>query len=118
MPLVNRCAVVVKPRRPFLEWLNLLLDDRDLSLESVRNEPHIFLLSEYVYDDEQPEILEHFYDLIFEIVLQSWITDEPLWPADRSFTMFQDWFDVEFASMVIDLVDQPLTYDDGKKIDA
>ena len=118
MPLVNRCAVIVKPKRPFLDWLNGLSEDRDVSLESVRSEPHVFLLSEYIYDDEQPDVLNHFYDLVFEIVLHAWITDEKLWPADRSFEMFQNWFDTEFGSMVIDLVDQPLTYDDSEKIDA
>jgi hypothetical protein len=48
----------------------------------------------------------HFFDLIFE--LEGWYTDESAWPKDRSLATFLEWFDVEFSTMVVDLVDAPL----------
>ena len=49
MELLNRSAVIVKPLRPYLEWTKG--DDAEglaeLVFESLRREPHVYLLPEY-----------------------------------------------------------------------
>lgn len=72
----------------------------------------VYLLPEYFYDTEQEALLDQFYDLIFEEQLNGWWTDESDWPVNRDLTTFKEWFDVEFHSAVLDLVDAPLEDDE------
>ena len=48
------------------------------------------------------------YGYIFEEQLGDWWNDEKDWPKNRNMTLFKQWFDVEFHSVVIDLVDDVL----------
>ena len=40
--------------------------------------------------------------------LGDWWTDPTRWPEMRDFATFKEWFDTEFHSLVLDLVDLPL----------
>jgi hypothetical protein len=40
---------------------------------------------------------------IFEIELHAWYRDPKTWPKKRTPTMFDEWFEMEFHSMIIDL---------------
>jgi hypothetical protein len=42
---------------------------------------------------------------IFEFELFAWYTPEELWPKNRTWKMFQEWFEVEINSEVFDLVE-------------
>ena len=44
--------------------------------------------------------------------LAGWHQLEEDWPANRTYTMFREWFTVEWHSLVIDLCGDPLK-DDG-----
>lgn len=50
-------------------------------------------------------------DALFELTLNEWYTDESMWPSDRSWESFQDWFHIEFVDLVWDLVAETLTSD-------
>ena len=52
------------------------------------------------------------YDRLFESDLAAWYRDPSLWPEDRTWEMFCDWFEVEWHSMIFDTADEAL-YDDG-----
>jgi hypothetical protein len=56
-------------------------------------------------DDDQVELLQEFYEAIFERELMGWCTDPAAHPDARTFEMFLEWFEVEFHSMVFDLLD-------------
>ena len=44
-------------------------------------------------------------------MLGGWVTDEALWPKNRTFEMFHEWFEVQMSSIVQDLyLDEPLDY--------
>ena len=89
MELLNRSAVIVKPLRPYLEWAKG--DDAEglseLVFENLRREPQ----------------LKEFWPAIFEAMLAGWVTDEALWPKNRTLGMFQKWFEIQMSSMVQDL---------------
>ena len=108
--MINRSAIIVRARRPFLAWLKGLSDPvgPDTTLADVNYEPNIYLLPEYEMDAQQDELLSDFYDIIFEIELDGWWTAEEDWPSKRTFKMFKEWFNVEFHSVVEDLFDAPL----------
>ena len=42
-------------------------------------------------------------------MLAGWVTDEALWPPDRTRQLFDEWFEVQRTSWIEDLdVDEPL----------
>ena len=46
---------------------------------------------------------------LFEAMLEGWVTDEACWPRNRTFEMFQEWFEIQMTSVVEDLdPDEPL----------
>ena len=111
--LVNRSAIIVKPKRPFLEWAKK--DDAEGLAEGVfetlREEPHVYLLPDYEAPVSQREVLEDYWPALFEAMLEGWVTDESMWPRKRTFEMFNEWFEVQMTSMVVDLdLDEPLAY--------
>jgi len=48
---------------------------------------------------------------LFESELEGWYTDETLWPQKRTKKIFDEWFDVECHSVLIDTVGGKI-YDD------
>ena len=105
MEMLNRSAVVVKPRQPYLEWTRR--DDTEGLAESVfetlRKEPTIYLLPESEDPSSQREVLEEFWPDLFEAMLEGWVTDEVSWPKNRTLEMFREWFEVQMSSIVEDL---------------
>ena len=105
MVMLNRSAVVVKPRQPYLEWTRR--DDTEGLAESVfetlRKGPTIYLLPEYEDPSSQREVLEEFSPVLFEAMLEGWVTDEASWPKNRTLEMFREWFEVQMSSIVEDL---------------
>jgi hypothetical protein len=89
--------------------------DAGLTLERIRKDPQTYLVPEYTDDGDITEVLEWGYDMIFETELWFWYTERTLWPPERDFKMFLDWFDVDFHELVIDLVDAPLEVVDYSK---
>jgi hypothetical protein len=106
MDLINRCVVVVKPKHPFLSWANGLPDVRSkFTLDVVRSDTHAYLFPEYEMEDERVELLRENYEAIFEQELMGWCTNPQAHPDRRTFEMFLEWFEVEFHSMVFDVLD-------------
>ena len=107
--MINRCAVTVRAKQPFLDWLQGLPDMLDLTLNEVNEECSVFLLPEIDDLTQREALLEEFIELIFEEELSGWWTSDQDWPQDRNLELFRAWFDVEFHSVVHDLVeDEPL----------
>ena len=113
MEMLNRSAVIVKPRQPYLEWAKR--DDADGLAETIfktfHEEPTFYLLPEYEDPSTQQEVLEEFWPDLFEAMLGGWVTDEALWPKNRTFEMFHQWFEVQMSSIVQDpYLDERLSY--------
>jgi hypothetical protein len=129
MTSINRGLLVVKPKQPFLNWLNSLPDEIEVNEPNQEDLDESFQIDDYTAylvpefeDDETRQVLEEFYSSIFEEELVSWSQEESDWPKNRDLTMFLEWFEVEFHSMVVDLAEglpitdspyeQPTDYDD------
>ena len=106
--MINRCAVTIRAKEPFLGWLLSLPDYDDLTLDQVNEETTTYLLPVYETDSEKTALLEQYFDLLFEEELAGWWMAKDDWPQKRSLEMFRSWFDVEFHSVVVDLEDAPL----------
>lgn len=108
-PTLNRSAVVVTPKRPFLDWLHVAdPTSLELKLFDLTREPTIYLLPEVDTDEDIAEVLGNLCEEIFEEQLAGWYTDTSSWPRDRSFDVFCRWFDYQHHSILIDLCDKPL----------
>ncbi len=106
MHSINRTAVIIKPKQPFLDWLNSIPgDDIDYSLEQISTDNLAFLIPEYDSPEGSMNYIRKKYSQIFEWELWGWIRAEELWPKNRTWKMFQEWFGIEINSEVFDLVE-------------
>ena len=106
MYIINRSAIIVKLKQPYVDWANSLDNSDKYSMEDINKENHIYLIQEYESDGELEEIIKDVYPDIFEIELASWVTDEELWVKNRDYTTFKQWFDIEPHSTVFDMLDE------------
>ena len=107
--MLNRSIIIIKAKVPFLDWLRSLPDpDNGTTLDEINFDNTAYLLPEYDMDGQTEHTLEKYYDAIFEDQLTEWWTDSTHWPSPRKLSIFKEWFDVEFHSLILDLVDLPL----------
>ncbi len=113
MGMINRSVVVIKAKLPFLEWTQGLPDPLEgLTLERLHDDSHAYLFPEWDTHAEREELLADVYNHLFEHELFGWHRDERAFPKRRTLAMFREWFDVEFHSVVVDLVDGEIWDDD------
>jgi hypothetical protein len=110
MKLINRGVVVIKPRQPFVDWLNQVEEDfTPPTLEKLRGEECTSILVPALYGIQDVlEFLEPLKPTLFELELAGWFTDPKLWPAERTSDVFDAWFDLEVHSMVWDAGNAPI----------
>lgn len=86
MSTLNRSAIVVKPKQPFLDWLHAAdPTSLELTLLNPVREPTIYLIPEYDTKEDVAEVLRELCQEIFEEQLAGWYTDTSNWPRDRNF---------------------------------
>ena len=107
--MLNRSAIVVKPKQPFLDWLHTAdPTNHKLTLGHLAREPTIYLIPECDTEADIQEVLSELCEEIFAEQLAGWYRDEETWPRDRSFDVFCYWFELQHHSMLVDLSDEPL----------
>lgn len=133
----NRVVVIVRPRAPFIDWINSSDPDApEIPLEQACAEPNIFLLPANDATDARPlgetwerdfdristvssgadaqartdDWLTHHWTTLFDRLLQDWDVDIVDCPQPRSMALFLAWFDVHTHTAVFDYADEPLRY--------
>ena len=112
MELLNRIALIVTPKRRFLEWVNRLPDaGNPLTIEDAASLRMVYLAATIVDDTlALSEIIDTYWEEILENSLNDWTHDESLWPANRTPHVFRDWFHVDCVEGVADMdPDEPVT---------
>lgn len=118
---INRSVVIVRPKKPFLDWLSSVekalgggLSEIDLTEEGAA-----FLIpDEDIIDAKEAQrYIESKWRDIFEQFLFDWLIDDTLWPKKRTLKMFREWFDLVYAPMAWDLVKKPLEIDEWDDMD-
>lgn len=116
---LNRASVTLKPKRPLVDWLHKI--DRSIGNDPIGahdplNEPgDVFLIpGDEVIDSREDAVkwIEKSWANFFEFELGKWVIDDQLWPKKRTLTLFREWFDIEYHSMVWDLGSEPLSTED------
>lgn len=108
MKMLNRSAISVKLRQPFVDWINSISDsgEDEVTLEEVNQESTTYLIPELEQEDDLEQLVEERYLDILENELFSWEEDDELWPEDMDRALFDDFIRLEPAFMVFDLDDQ------------
>ena len=111
MEFVNRCAVLVKPRLPYLEWMASVSrrPEAESSFQDSIDDPDVYLLPEH---DDPGRALRKVWKDIFHQELVAWNTDSSSWPQKRNYQMFKEWFELVLCSTVLDSGKGPILCDD------
>ena len=113
MESINRAAVVVKPAKPFLDWLHRADPaSQNLTLADLQREPTVYLVPEYVEEREVLTFLAESVRQIFEEHLDGWYRVPEAWPAVRDLKTFQQWFEYSIHSQVVDLCDDLIEHEE------
>jgi hypothetical protein len=106
--VVNRIAVIIRPKQKLIDWVNNLYPGEPISLDEIE-------LSIYLIDAEEEHSEEAFeshfkkrFDRYFQLELENWHTDKKKWPQKRTYKMFREWFDVQVSGMVYDMEKTPI----------
>jgi hypothetical protein len=97
---VHRSAVIVKKQQPFLDWL--LRYDKEMIIDEMVLEGDVYLLPDFETTDEMEKWMEKNFDSLFSDQLNGWYTDKAMWPQNRTFTMFKEWFSYSLHTMIWD----------------
>lgn len=114
MQFLNRSVAIIKPKQPFVDWVNSTDPGSDfkMTLELIRSNPICLLIPEFDDPDEGQNYIKKHYNDIWHWALYGYWTDEKDYPKRRQFSNFKDWFDVELGSEVIDYVNGKITKED------
>ena len=109
MLLVNRTAVIIIAKQPFLDWLQAVdPTSRQLKLDDLNMEASIYLLPDSDSDQQAEKNLRKICKQIFAHELDGWWSETSTWPQDLSYGVFAKWFDWQHHSMVFDVTEAPL----------
>ena len=112
MYLLNRSTLIVKLKKPYLDWINYVSAPEKFTLESLNIENNVFLIPEFDTKEQLESIIKSAYTEIFEVELQAWYADESTWPEKRDYKTFKQWFDITVHSMLFDTSEEILERDD------
>lgn len=111
--MINRAGIILRYKAPAVRWINEAdpyEEDPGITLDSVNKERTIYLVMDHCADN--PELLDEWindnFDILFEMELDGWYTDEELWPMKRDRRLFNEWFEVECHSVIEDTVNEPI----------
>jgi hypothetical protein len=97
MHIINRSAITVSYKQPFIDWHNNLMSSNEKMLE----ESSTYLIPELA--DNTADILKKYFLEIFETELFQMWTDENDWPPNITISLFHQWFRAEISGWVYDL---------------
>jgi hypothetical protein len=111
--VLNRAALIVRYKQPFVDWINAVdpvPDSHTLTLAEVNEEHNVYLV-ELEDLHELAAWLEANHRNLFEVELAGWYTNEDLWPKDRSLDALREWCSFELHSVVFDTGTSPIEDD-------
>ena len=104
MNRIDRSAIFLRPKDPFVTWVNATGDGGDpITVQHISSDNPLYLVEPIESVEDLDLILDELYPEIFEDQLDGWCTDKNLWPEERDRLMFHSWFEVVVCSEVSDL---------------
>ena len=115
--MINRAVLILKYKETAIKWINdseSYKDSQTITSDDINNDSTVYLVSEE--DSESQETLNAWLELnytqLFKSELSTWYSDENDWPQERTFALFNQWFNAECHTIIVDTVDGPIRDDD------
>ena len=107
--MLNRAALIVRYKQPFVDWINSLEPNprQRLKLAEANDNSSAYLI-EVEDEDELPDWLKINGTALFEAELGGWYPDSQVWPKERNLGLFKQWCNVELHTLVFDTGTDPL----------
>jgi hypothetical protein len=110
-PLVNRCAVIVKPGPAFWNWVNKTSETDEIFPIEPGSDSNVYLVPTYESAENISLAIENYisqnYADIFISELEAWNMD-PLTFPEITYERFNEWLNVSSHTMIFDTVSKPL----------
>jgi len=108
MKMLNRSAISIQLKQPFVDWINSLNDEGEeqVTLAEVNLEATTYLIPELEDEDALEAFIDDRHFELLENELLSWEDDDSYWPADMDRALFDEFLDVKLSFMVFDLDEQ------------
>lgn len=109
MKTINRTAVLLQPKRPFIDWLNknertgyiYHLDDR-------QNDAGLYLVDVTDNFPSIQDLIRRNFTWFFEKELNKYPYDRESWPDTSNFNVFKSWLDCSYHTIIEDLSEGPV----------
>lgn len=109
MKAINRYVAIIKPKQPYVDWINRLPDTEEkLTIGELQTDCTAILIPEFDQPEEARAFIDAMAESLLEEELTGWCTDETRWPKNRANEMFWKWFEIEIHSEVFDAVGRPI----------
>jgi hypothetical protein len=107
MRVLNRIAVGIMAKQPYIDWTRRHDADASKGQLTVRvatAKPYgtAILLPEFEVEEDVQEWIEENAAWLFEFQLSSWTENESAWPQTRDLKTFREWFRIDIHATVID----------------
>ena len=96
---IDRCAIRVKPKQAFIDWLNMISANEIYE----DDENNLYLAEEMDSNEDVRKWLKKNYKKIFENELSDWGIMKNSLSKPMTWKLFEEWFETETHSMVFDL---------------
>jgi hypothetical protein len=106
MQVVDRAALLVTPKAPYVEWAKSIDDKALEDVAVLLGETSVYLVAEPPDDSGDACVMRKYATQIFEHELVAWHRDEEAWPRKRDYMTFMQWFDVRVQPLIFDLEDR------------
>ena len=115
--MINRVAIILRYKAPAIKWINDAdpgVDNPGITAARVNEENTVYLVSDTEGESKESAIewVKLNFDMLFEEELEGWYTVPSLWPKNRTWKLFNQWFGIEFHSCIIDTAEEPIIDDD------
>jgi hypothetical protein len=102
MFIINRSVAIIRPKQPFVDWANSIVDEEQYSVSDFGTDCSVILLPVTDSDEDAAVFMKEIFRDVFEMELSSWVVDDGMWPENITYEMFLQWFEVEYHSMAFD----------------
>lgn len=115
--MINRSAIILRYKEPAVRYINEADPAKGsrarVTITNTHQDRTIYLIRDEDADDQEAvdRWVRNNYQMLFEMELSDWYTDPNLFPKELTLELFNEWFDVECHSVIMDTVGGEI-YDD------
>lgn len=115
--MINRAALLLRYKAPAIKWIQDSGPEDgepEFELDHVNEERTVYLVPDKAAanNDTVRTWVELNHEALLQHELAGWVADESFWPKNLNLKLFDDWFDTECHSIVIDTTDEPIIEED------